>query len=236
MMKPEEFSQKCEAALGNRLKAVVLYGSAVTGDFIEKKSGYNMLVVAEAWTPEVMNSFRKLAQNWMRADNPMPLFFTPARLKNSADVFPMEMLDILEAHRVLHGQDPLQGVEVNPQHLRHQVEFELRSKLMALRQGYVGLRKPSKELPGLMTHSIGSVLVVFRGALRLFQQEVPQDKQDALQQLARKLAFPTEVFEEILALKSGEKKWETDRGEDLFLRYLAKIELVLDRVDEELNG
>ena len=46
-MTPERFVEQLQVALADKLKSVVLYGSAATGDFMEGVSGYNVLVVAE---------------------------------------------------------------------------------------------------------------------------------------------------------------------------------------------
>jgi len=234
-MKPEEFSVQCRQALGGAFHSVILYGSAVTGDFVKKRSDHNLLLVAREWTPETMEAIRPLVQKWIGRGNSSPLLFTPERLQNSADVFPMEMLDILDAHRILDGDDPLADITVDPVHLRHQVEFELRSKLMALRQAYLECKRPGKELAELMIRTVGSILVVFRGALRCFEKQVPPNKKEALDQLAEKLEFPTDVFEQILRMKAREIKPSEVNARDLFSRYLMKIELVLDRVDERLQ-
>lgn len=235
-MKPEEIADQLKETLGGRLQAVVLYGSAAAGDFIEKKSDYNLLIVAEAWDPPALDDIRPAVKGWIKAGNPAPLCFTPDRLRNAADVFPMEMLDILDAHRVLCGDDPLQDFTVAPAHLRHQVEFELRSKLLRLRQAYFQLDRPKKDLAGLLVESLSSFLVVFRGALRLFEpDDVPRDKLDALRKLAATLDFSPAVFEEIYRIKTGEVKASAVDAHDLFGRYLTKIEGVLDRVDSELK-
>lgn len=236
MMKPEEISEKLKEELDDRLQSVVLYGSAAAGDFIEKKSDYNLLIVADTWDPPALDAIRPVVKSWIKAGNPAPLCFTPERLRNAADVFPMEMLDILDAHQVLLGEDPLEELKVKPAHLRHQVEFELRSKLLQLRQAYFQLDRPKKELAGLLVQSLSSFLVVFRGALRLFEPgDVPRDKMDALRALAKTLDFPSAVFEEIYRVKTGEVKASNVDAQDLFGRYLMKIELVLDRVDSKLK-
>ena len=67
------------------------------------------------------------------------------------------MLEIVESHKVLHGSDPVNDIKVELTHLRHQVEFELRSKLLKLRQAYLQLRKPDKDLHLLMAESLNWV-------------------------------------------------------------------------------
>jgi len=232
-MKPEQFTEQLKNALGDRLHAVVLYGSAAAGDYVPGKSDYNLLVVSAQWTAHELEAIRAPSRKWTDAGNPPPLCFTPERLANAADVFPMEMLDILVAHRVLHGEDPLAGIVVEKTHLRHQLEFELRSKLLKLRQAFLALGKPEKDLNGLMLDSLSAFQAVFRGVLRLFAENVPSPKPAAVRELAKVLAIDLAVFEELQGMKEGHAA--SGSPAERFDRYLAAIEMVLDRIDASLD-
>ena len=57
---------------------------------------------------------------------------TRQELERSTDVFTIELLDMQQHHRVLFGEDVVQGLQI-PMHLhRVQVEYELREKLILL--------------------------------------------------------------------------------------------------------
>ena len=43
------------------------------------------------------------ARAWSEAGNPPPLTFTLEEWRECASIFPMEYADVLERHRVLHG-------------------------------------------------------------------------------------------------------------------------------------
>lgn len=230
-MNPETLSQSLHAALGDTLQAVVLYGSSAAGDSIEGRSDYNVLLLASDWSVQTLDAIRECTGKWQLAGNPAPLCFTPKRFRDAADVFPMEMLDMIEAHRVLLGEDPLREVSVNPLHLRHQVEFELRSKLLKLRQAYLQMRKPAKGLSDLLVDSLSSLQSVCRGALRLFSDSVPSDKSAATQALAQKLGLSLEAFERIQDMKQNPAAAKSENCIELFGKYLDEIETVLDQID-----
>ena len=230
-MKPEKLTESLQQALGDQLLAVVLYGSSAAGDYIEGKSDYNVLLLAKEWRSPDLDALRKLLEKWLAAGNPSPLCFTPERFKAAADVFPMEMLDIIESHRMLYGDDPTQDIKVELTHLRHQAEFELRSKLLKLRQAYLQLNKPEKDLQFLLVESLSSLQAVCRGALRLFSKDVPKDKLAATRNLGETLKVPVDAFETIHQLK---KKSPLAKGQtitELFDRYLEQIEAILDHID-----
>jgi hypothetical protein len=230
-MKPETFTESVQQALGKQLKAVVLYGSSAAGDSIAGCSDYNVLLLATNWSVSSLDALRRTTAKWQQAGNPAPLCFTPERFKDAADVFPMEMLDIQESHRVLFGHDPVGEIQVDRAHLRHQVEFELRSKLLKLRQSYLQLRKPQKDLQQVLVLSCSSLQTVCRGALRLYRETVPADKLKATRELATQLDLSLEAFETIHQLKQDPKLAKTLNITALFDQYLEEIERILDQVD-----
>src|SRR5205823_8787058 len=66
-----------------------------------------------------------------------PLVLTESQIRTSLDVFPLEFLDLHERRSLLAGEDVLAGLEIARHNLRHQCEYELRSKLVGLRQAYL---------------------------------------------------------------------------------------------------
>ncbi len=235
-MKPETFAESIQHALDDQLQAVVLYGSSAAGDYIEGRSDYNVLLLAKTWNVANLDALRGATAKWQKAGNPAPLCFTPERFKDAADVFPMEMLDIVESHRVLYGDDPVAGIEVDRAHLRHQVEFELRSKLLKLRQAYLQLRKPEKDLHLLLVDSLSSFQTVCRGALRLFSETVPTDKLAATRALGERLKLPVDSFEKIHQLKQDPALAKKTDTATLFGEYLEQIERLLDQVNHDTHG
>src|SRR6476646_7611703 len=120
----DELVSQLKLAYGASLRSVVLYGSAVAGEHIAKKSDYNILVVGDAITVENLRKAAAIAKAWSGDGNPPPMTFTTAEWKSSSDIFPMEYADILERHRVLFGEEPFEGISVSTADLRLQVEYQ----------------------------------------------------------------------------------------------------------------
>lgn len=230
-MKPETLTESIRKTMGEKLLSVVLYGSSAADDYIDKHSDYNILLLAKEWRSADLNAIRSTVKQWLKAGNPAPLCFTPERFKGAADVFPMEMLDIVDAHQVLYGENPVKAIKVDPIHLRHQIEFELRSKLLKLRQAYLQINNPDKDLHLLLIDSLSSFQAVCRGALRLFNKEVPPDKLAATRELAKKINASVDSFETIHQLKKEPALAKKLNIAELFDRYLGQIETILDRID-----
>jgi hypothetical protein len=218
---------------GSRLVSIVLYGSAITGDFDPERSNYNVLVVLEAVTPADLRAARPLIEEWQGHGHPLPLYFTREEIADALDVFPMEFLDMSAAHRVLYGEDPLAGLEVPLLHLRHQLEYELRGKLIRLRELYIPASGSAERVTALMTDSIVSFTVLFRHALRFFGlSELPMRRREVVERLGEVLSLDVTPFRAILDLREAKRSLPVEEAERLFAAYLEALQEVIERIDQ----
>ena len=234
-MNPEKLVEELKQACPMGLKSVILYGSAAAGDYVGKQSDYNVLVITKDLGIGTLNAISKTASAWAKAGNPAPLLFTEERLEQATDVFPIELLDIRECHKILFGEDLVQGLEIDTKNLRLQIEHELRGQLIHLRQSYLLTQGKSKAVADLMVGSLSTFLVLFRASLRLFEDFVPQKKFQALEKLSTHLKFDGSVFQTVQQLKDGTKKPKDVAVEELFNNYLKTIECVIDAVDAYIH-
>ena len=183
------------AALGDALRAVVLYGSAASGEHHEKHSDVNVLVVVDRLgSAELGPAMADVTRGWRDDGNPAPLLLTVREWQGSADIFPMEYADILERHRVLHGVLPRDGIVVSPVDLRLQVEHEAMGKLLQLRAGILSAGGDAKRQRALLAASLSTFMVIFRAVERL-HGAVPAATYDALARgVAARAGFDPEPF------------------------------------------
>src|SRR5689334_24888414 len=144
------------ATHGTNLASVVLYGSAAAGDHIELRSDYNILIALNRITPEDLRQSQAPAREWQRLGHPLPVYFTFAELRDAADVFPIEFRRMERARVVLYGRDPFETLLLSDENLRHQTEYELRSKLIQLRRLYIPASGSATRLRDLMADSLSS--------------------------------------------------------------------------------
>src|SRR3954463_1908362 len=122
---------------GDNLASIVLYGSAAAGDHAELRSDYNLLIALNRITPEDLRLAQAPMREWQRLGHPLPVYFTVEELSDASDVFPIEFHQMANARVVLYGRDPFESIEFSDANLRHQTEYELRSKLIQLRRMYI---------------------------------------------------------------------------------------------------
>jgi hypothetical protein len=168
-----ELVSRLRDAAGDRLLAVVLYGSAARGDFHDRVSDFNVLLELRDLELPTLATLGDPVAWWLRKHQPMPRIFSPEVIAGAADVFPIEFLDISQHHVVLFGEDPFAALEVHTDHLRIQCERELREKLMRVREAYIEARGKPRLLQRLLAESFPTFLALFRGCLHLRSKPVP---------------------------------------------------------------
>lgn len=218
---------------GDNLASVVLYGSAAAGDQVELRSDYNLLIVLNRITPEDLRLAQAPMREWQRLGNPLPVYFTVEELSDAADVFPIEFHQMANARIVLLGRDPFEFVKLSDAHLRHQAEYELRSKLIQLRRLYIPASVSVEKLSHLMSDSLASFASLFRAVLMLNGKEPPIGKPDCVWATAKLLRLDPKPFEQIFAIRAtGELPANDEEANELFGAYMAQIEHVVEAVDE----
>ncbi len=217
---------------GENLAAVVLYGSAASGDQGAQDSDYNLLIALQRITPEDLRLAQAPMREWQRLGHPLPTYFTLAELHDAADVFPIEFQQMSRARAVLYGTDPFDTLQLSDANLRHQTEYELRSKLIQLRRHYIPASASVDKLCELMSNSLTSFAALFAPALILSGVEPPVQKRDCVRATVRQFKLDGEPFERIFDLRETGVRPATDtETNDLFAAYLAQIERVVAAVD-----
>lgn len=234
-MTPESFVGELQEILQEKLKSVVLYGSTAAGDSVPGIMRHNLLVVVEPLGAPELRSLSAATLRWAQEGHPLPQFFTPAELASSVESFPIEILDMQRARKVLFGADLLQGLMIDPAHLRIQLEHDLRSKLLYFRQRYISTCQDPQRLTGVLVGSISTFLVLFRAAITLYDVEVPERKQDALEKLATFIAFDPRPFQTLLQLKAQQKLPPGVDISALAIDYLAAIERITQAIEQHLH-
>ncbi|OGS07838.1 MAG: hypothetical protein A2270_01200 [Elusimicrobia bacterium RIFOXYA12_FULL_51_18] len=226
---PEILTGELKKICGDNLRSVVLYGSAAAGDGV-KTSDYNVLVILEHVEAEDLIALADLSARWGKEGNHAPLLFTRAGLARSADVFAVEFSDIKQTHKTLYGEDYLANMEIDPACLRLELERELKSKLILLRENFLVTKGSPKETDRLMISSISSFLTLFKAALRLYGEVPPAKKMEVLPAISKHVNVDEEVFAIVWGLKEGKNRPDITSLQ-IFIRYLKAVQNVTDAVD-----
>lgn len=229
----KQFIDDLRSTHGDNLASVMLYGSAAAGDAGAARADYNILIALQRITPEDLRLSQAPVREWQRLGHPLPVYFTVSELNDAADVFPIEFRQMERARKILYGRDPFEFVKLTDANLRHQTEYELRSKLIQLRRLYIPASVSAERLGGLMTDSLSSFVALFRAVLLLKGAEPPVGRHDTIGATVRLLNLDAEPFERIFELRERGAETLTEvEANELFAAYLAQLERVIEVVDK----
>jgi hypothetical protein len=217
---------------GDNLISVILYGSAASGEYRERSSDFNVLCVLKEISAPLLKLAGPAIQWFVRAGNAPPMFFTEEEIRNSHDVFPIEFLDMQVNHSVLAGRDIFAGLAVAKENHRLELEHELRTKYLGLRQRYTEACQHPRAVGELIFESLPAFITLFRHTLLLMGENVPVRKRDIIRLFCSRSGRDESLFLSLLDSKESGKALTAGESERLFPIYLQEITKVVSLVDE----
>jgi hypothetical protein len=234
--KLDEFVQRLKAAAAGNLKAVILYGSAATEEFHAKHSDLNILCLVEQADAAHLEALHGAVEWWTRRDQRAPLVFTLDELQRSADIFTIELLDMKSRHRILYGENVLAEISVPLHNHSIQVERELRTDWLRLRQAILVAPKKSKVYLEVMASSFSAFAALFRHALLALGEASAETKREAIGRIAQFAGADPAGFHTILSLREGKLKERDIDAEKALNQYFAFVEAVTEKFDRQLDA
>lgn len=227
-------------SFGNGAVSVIIYGSYLRSTYAPGVSDVNVLIVLEEASGEGIRRFGQHGRRFLKRHNVTPLILTRSEFLSSADVFPMEYLDIVERHTVLSGPDLTEKLDLSRDNLRHQVEHQLRGSLVSLRQLVSAIDQRRFSRTTLLKRELrawyGSVSAVLRGLLRLKGVAATPESPDELV-TAMNTAYGLEAgpLLTLVALRQGGKADVEILANDLVDR-LTTLVAIVDTMEGEAAG
>jgi hypothetical protein len=230
----DEFVERLRFAAGPDLESVVLYGSAAKNGFHETYSDVNLLCTLKKLTRERMAKLAGPVQWWSVEHNEHPpLFFTTEELQSSSDVFAIELLDIKTSHKVLFGEDVVRDIDVPLNLHRIELEHELRTLLLKLRNHYFLAHGDEARLRAVLAKSVSGALTLLRHAVFAVDGKMPPpSNHEALGRAAQLFGFEPVAIENVVRLRESEDE-ERSTGDlvSIYETYVLAIIGAINSVD-----
>jgi predicted nucleotidyltransferase len=227
----QRFAWELEGIYDAELISVVLYGSAARGEYRPGVSDLNLLVLLRELSPAALRRGTEAARRWVAAGNPPPLMMSEGEWRGSADVFAIELADMRDAHVVLAGADPFEGVRIGAAELRLQCERELKGKKIQLRERYLLFAGSPEELGELLVRSFSTFLVLFRTVLRLVGEDPSGDAESVVRRLGDRIGFAPGALLQIHRARVGGEPLRPAADAPVAVGYLETVARVSDYVD-----
>ena len=226
-----DFVNHLKQAGGANLECVALFGSAANGEFHDDYSDINILCVVRELSAPVLEKLAPVINAWTKKKYPAPLIFSRTELEHSADVFAIEMLDIRQRHRILHGDDIFANLRVPMNQHRVQLEHNLRTKLLTLRQSYIQSVGNDSRIRRLMLDSVSNFSTLFRHTLITMGEQPAPHKAENIKKLAEKIKFDPGIFLKLLQVRERKANESEIPTASAFAQYLDGINTVVQAVD-----
>ena len=225
-----ELVKRLREFAATNLECVILFGSAARGDFREGHSDLNVVCILRSLSVEELGRLAGVVKWWcVEQKEPAPLFFTHEELRQAADVFAIEILDMKQGRRVLYGEDLVAKIEVPMNLHRLQIERDMRTVLLKLRQHYLRAPGNAHDLAPVLRKSFSGVLTLLRHTLMAFGEAPPEHAKEIVERTAAVTGADSSGFEPLLHLReTGEFHGDIV---PVYGAYLKGLERVLHALD-----
>lgn len=219
----EELIKEMEDLIGDNLISVVKFGS--------EGEPNNLLLVLNRLDFDILNKIKPLVIKHRKKGFVVPLLFTKEELFDGVDVFPLEFLDIKYPYKILYGEEIINQVKFDKRHVRRQLEFEFRSKLIHLREDYIWIKNP-KELESLLISAVPTIMPLFYGLLFL-KNIKPSTKLDKLFRLvSQHYKINLDILKKIKKIKEGKIKINKEELDECVKELIILLTDLGEIVDE----
>lgn len=227
------FTEKVREIFSEKLVSILLYGSYVSDNYVQNVSDINVLIIINTSDYGKLNEFGKQTHKLLRKYNITPLILRRQEFLNSADVFPMEYMDITSRYRVLYGDDITRELHLTRNNLRHQLEYQLRGNVNSLRQMITASKGKKRVLGKNISRWYGSFSALFRGLLRLSGlEDIPSRGEEVLTTIKDRLGVDTQPFVNLLDYRNG-GTYDVDTLAEEVLYALQDLVSNIDSMDLE---
>lgn len=222
------FAEECGKEVGSWVKAIFLTGPALHWEEAPRGAEVDLLLVVDDLNMEALGRLRGVVQRWRRRLRLNPVVLSPAEMRRSLDVFPLEYARLQSQRWLIWGEDLLEGLEIPQEALRLQIEEELKTLLFHVRRAYLMAQGP-KELGEVVRSALRHLERLLWGLLFLKGERRPLEGEALLEGVAA--AYGLEEDNWLKIWESAQARPPRGSEEALFVSLLRQVERLSDCVD-----
>lgn len=232
MDRVREFADELATHLGDNLVALILFGSHARPGYAAEHGDVNLFLIVRDSSTNALRPIQPVVAAWARHREPPPLIVSVEDWEASADVFPIEIEDMREAHQLLKGEDPFATITTRDADLRHELEREIRGKLLRLRSEYAAVAPDGKALTRLLLDSVGAFFVLMRALVRLVGGTPGTKPEELVQQASTAAGLDASAFDWVVSKISGDTVQALKPYDPVGSRYVDEMEKMARFVDQ----
>ncbi|MBN2328300.1 MAG: hypothetical protein JXR73_14225 [Candidatus Omnitrophica bacterium] len=219
----------------DKIDSIYLYGSVITEDFRPEQSDVNSMVLFDSFESKEIGALRSVVRGGLKKRIIAPLCLSVETFRRSADVFPLEFIEIKDKHLCLYGDcDHVNELDIPREHLRAKIEEQIKGKLIRLRQVYMEHQGLDRELADVLVEAQRQLFPVFRNLLRFLGMDSPPvSKDEILSKLESRTQFALLPCRQVWEHMTGRAsiKSRTLAVYNDYIDVLLKLAQVIDRME-----
>lgn len=231
MDRVRQLADELATHLGDNLSALILFGSHARPGYAAEHADVNLFLIVKDASTGALRPIQPVVAEWARRREPPPLIVSESEWIESADVFPIEVEDMREAHQLLKGTNPFATIATREIDLRQELEREIRGKLLRLRSEYAASAPDGKALTRLLLDSVGAFFILMRALVRLVGGTPGTDPRHLVQQAAEAADLDPTAFDWVVSKISGSTVQALKPYDSVGARYVDEIEKMARFVD-----
>lgn len=212
---------------GDRLRSLVVYEAIPRAGAPPPRTP--TMAIVQGLSAADLDACTARVASWREAGLATPLFLTADEFARALDAFPLEFGAIVARHQVVAGENPFEGLHVQPEHLRVACEVQARSHLLHLREDYLETEGRGSAVADLIEESAAPLAMLVASVARL-EGASAAPIEAAAAHLERSLGLPDDVLSRIVGLGAG-PRLSSETARQLWPRYLTAIERLTQHID-----
>jgi predicted nucleotidyltransferase len=216
---------------GGDLISITAFGSCVTGDYMERSSDINLLVVYSELNIADLRTVADLSRRWLARRLFSPRFLSRRNLIHSARYFPIDTLAMKDAHVVLWGQDLLAELPVVRADMHWQLSHEIKRMRMRIKQQFWRTCGRPMDMRRVLLGRSTSLAHLVRSLLWLRTTNVPMVRQAVMDAAVRDLGISRAFVDAVEELRSGRRRATARELIELFPMMMDAIRVVDEQTE-----
>ncbi len=213
------------------------FRQALEKEIISIERYYNpyptLLLILERLDFRTIMKLKPIVDAYSAKNAHLPVLFTKEEITRAVDVFPIEFLSIQQTAEHLYGEKIISRIQFNRNMMRKQLEFELRSKLIHLREHILGVPK-EQQFKELLLTIFPNMLPLCRAMIYLRGKRI-EDTEEMIVGCGKFYSIDTSVLKDLLVLARNPRKMSNQEAEQYLhksVQFLEEIILVIDRLSK----
>lgn len=231
----DQLVEALKASAGANLRGVALYGGLAKGRYTPGISDVNVLVVVADAGYAALEALAPVLTAARRRDRVTSLVVTPGELAAIARLFPVMLLDLQAAHRVLFGAVGLDGLAPDPAALRLRLLQEMKNLELRFRRIVVDRGAEPVVLWRRIGTSLPRLTVTLESVLRLEGKPVPSARNEVLREVARSLGIAAERIEPVASYHRHSARPPDQQVSTLAASYVALLAELGTAIERRLS-